>query len=522
MDDRRFDLVVTAIGGAMTRRAGLRAVIAGSVAAFAGAVAANVDAGAGAGGKNERDGKSGRRPRPEGPCGKTPQDNQCKSGKDCCTGVCNRKNNKCRCVKRNKSCTEDRNCCNSLRCTAGVCSRGGGDAGIATGQPCQAGQSCKDAAASCTTYDNALPAGTYCLLKNGDACGSTDGFCTSQFCNGGSCQKCTVCADTALCPNASIGDAITAATAGDVIGIAAGTYDTYAEITTDNLTLRRCGADDAGSVTWVNDDDDPGPTLGMEETGITAITVKDIDFYGGRSLIIYGKGTSNTRLTVTAEGCTFTGRYDQNTDFYFGAIAMDSYSDLNLTSCVFDKFVNEDDSGGALQIEGAGPGTDRNINTFTDVTITNCSSTNYMAGGADLRSSDSTLTRCTFTGNSGLSGGGLYLSNGGVTTLIDCTISGNTATSTSANDGLGGGVVVDNNAQTGANIATLGIQGTTTITGNTASGSNASNGGGVASIGGGIVNGGSTTNISGNSPTGEDCTTENSGTYTTVSCATWT
>jgi parallel beta-helix repeat protein len=502
--------MAAALGRALDRRSGLKGLAAGLAATLVGAGSGDVIA------------KPG--PKPQGPCGPKAIDNVCKSGKDCCTGICNKKNNKCRCVSRGKKCTEDRNCCSRgkqrLSCIDRVC-QAGGSGEIPTGAPCQPGQVCKNAAATCTTYTNGAPTGTYCLLPTGSPCGATDGFCTSQFCNGGTCQPCTVCSDSAACAHNTIGGAVAAASAGAVIGIAAGTYDTYLTIETDNLTLRRCGGPDAGSVLWTQDAGD-GESLDLEETGISAFTVKGIDFMAAyQAMIILATGASDKRLTLTVEGCTFTGRHNISTDYYAPAITTNDYTNITITDTTFTDFIADSYSGAAFSSNG--DITDRNIVIMTNVTATGCSS-GYQGGAFDIRKATATLTNCTITGNTAsMAGGGINLDGGGTVTLVNCTISGNATTSTVAEDGVGGGVSVrDNGGNIPADITKLVIQGTTTITGNTASGPNASNGGGVASLNGGLIEGGSLTNITGNTPSDQNCTLETGGTFSTVSCATWT
>ncbi|MFM9108490.1 MAG: hypothetical protein ACKOWF_17530 [Chloroflexota bacterium] len=524
MDEIRFDAVTARLGAAMDRRAGLKSAFAGIAAALAGVNAAGVaDAGKQRKRGRGRDGGAGSgTPALEGPCGKGARKNYCEKDKDCCTGLCNRKNNKCRCLSRGKACTDSKQCCTrggqSQACLNGVCARYVEPGTIETGQPCQAGQTCKDTQATCTTYTNGAPAGTYCLLRNGAACGTTDGSCASQFCNGGVCEPCTVCSDRNACRYRTIGSAVGDAEAGDVIGIAAGTYDTYMEIATDNLTLRRCGAADAGSVLWAHDDGD-GPSIDLEETGISALTLKDIDFTAGYQYeIILAKGESDKRLTLTIDGCTFTGKYDDSTDFNYSCISTDDYTNSTISDTTFTKCHGENDAGAAFS--SGGDITAPNIVIMTNVTATNGYSA-YQGGAFDFRKTMATLTNCTITGNTAnTSGGGINIDGGGTTTLVDCTISGNTTVDTST-DGVGGGVSVRDNGNTGADISRLVIQGTTTITGNTATATNASNGGGVISKDGGIITGGTLTNITGNTPSGENCTTLVTGAYTTVSCATW-
>jgi hypothetical protein len=102
MDARRFDILTRALGEGSSRRSVLG--LLGIITAAPLAVAAGAR----------------RRPKPEGPCGDfSRKDNICAKNGDCCTNICNTdvgKTNqdgkgRCRCVRRGRACTEDRNCC---------------------------------------------------------------------------------------------------------------------------------------------------------------------------------------------------------------------------------------------------------------------------------------------------------------------------------------------------------------------------------------------------------------------------
>ncbi len=110
MDPRSFDRVVSALGRAATRRAG---IVAGITAAIGAASAAAA-------------------PSPAGQCGSR-KSSICTKDSECCSGSCNLdkgKSNKdglgrCRCSRRNQACAADTDCCNrrgqGLVCIGGVC-----------------------------------------------------------------------------------------------------------------------------------------------------------------------------------------------------------------------------------------------------------------------------------------------------------------------------------------------------------------------------------------------------------------
>jgi len=88
------------------------------------ALAAVLGAGV-AGSGAERGGEAGG-PEAEGPCGdRSAKANRCRKNRKCCTGLCDRKRGRCRCVPAGGACTETRNCClrngAQLSCANGVC-----------------------------------------------------------------------------------------------------------------------------------------------------------------------------------------------------------------------------------------------------------------------------------------------------------------------------------------------------------------------------------------------------------------
>jgi hypothetical protein len=184
-------------------------------------------------GKNTGQGSSG--PGIAGPCGKGKKKNVCTKNSDCCTNICKTKiankdkTGRCRCLKKGRRCSEDRNCCGGISCVAGQC--GGKAPFVETGAACGPNDVCRDPNAECTTYEFDTPAGTYCLLPVMGLCSSSSD-CTSTKCVGGSCRPCSnaACAGTctpivcASCTYQTVQAAIDAASDGDVIAIGKGTW----------------------------------------------------------------------------------------------------------------------------------------------------------------------------------------------------------------------------------------------------------------------------------------------------------
>jgi hypothetical protein len=132
MDQDRFDHLVRLLGTGSSRRA--------AVAALAAAIPLGAAA------------KSGRNgPQPEGPCGDgSRRDNICEQDADCCTGICNTgpgsKNKdgkgRCRCVRKNGDCTEDKNCCGGRSCVNGICGGSLEPPCVPLGGPCSVDSNC--------------------------------------------------------------------------------------------------------------------------------------------------------------------------------------------------------------------------------------------------------------------------------------------------------------------------------------------------------------------------------------------
>ncbi|MFM9108449.1 MAG: right-handed parallel beta-helix repeat-containing protein [Chloroflexota bacterium] len=449
MDRETFDAAARVLGAAATRRAGLAAALAAALAMATG-------------GSDGPAAALGKRPRPAGPCGDgSRKDNSCTKNKDCCTGLCNtkagRKNRdgkgRCRCVRKRGSCTESRNCCGNHVCVNGTCGDGGA-AKVPTGQPCTPADVCAAAAASCTVYADATPAGTYCLIPAGGACAAAND-CDSHLCTSGVCEAAcipNVCASG--CAYTDVETAFAAIPAGGMVMIAPGTYTVGIDVD-KSMTVRGCG---------------DGVILQFETganaifydiaTGPETLTLRNLTLEESSkpsNALLYGKG--NLAFDVT--GCAFRNAYyglygdgplSTFTDCTF-SMTSDGYGmyvgpfDLDVTDCTFE------DSYGAIIIDKG------------DVTIDGCTfsgQTTYgfsqydssQINGGTLKLSNSTFSNmpsgamsigyvtATFTGltvspgNVGSrSGAGMFLYDG-TYSISNTTISSNTTT------GYGGGLMI--------------------------------------------------------------------------------
>ncbi|MFM9108976.1 MAG: right-handed parallel beta-helix repeat-containing protein, partial [Chloroflexota bacterium] len=230
----------------------------------------------------------------------------------------------------------------------------------------------------------------------------------------------------------------------------------------------------------------------------TNLTIHDFsgDSYGG--LVLKYNAVAN--LT----GCTFENLTGYT---YGGAIYTDSECSLTLTGCTFTGNVGGG-GGGAVYLNNETTG------TFTDCTFTNNSDNNY-GGAIQVDGSTATITGCTFTGNTAGNGGAISVEYQSNVTVTDCTITGNSV------DSYGGAIFMITNTET----ATLTLDGTTTVSGNSAAGGPNPHGGGIAAYynfapSGAFVVNGAGTRVTGNTPTPQCVFTTDSGTTWTeaVNC----
>jgi hypothetical protein len=174
----------------------------------------------------------------------------------------------------------------------------------------------------------------------------------------------------------------------------------------------------------------------------------------------------------------------------------------NNASGVFSVGTGDFASLSGLTVTGGSAVTGGGVNNLGNTTLTNCTFTGNTAstnGGGVFSSGTVTLTGCTFTSNTATTNGGGAFSSG-TATLTDCTLSGNTAT---GNKGGGvyapSGTISLNGVTLSSNHA--GYRGggfgnqnaSATLTGCTISGNSVDNG--SASGGGGVFNRNTTTTL---------------------------
>ena len=182
MDQSQFDRIARLLGAGASRRAGLRAAVGTLL-------------GLGVAGESALAARKANRRHEKLACRNA--NSQCVSDDECCSGKCVEKFGGIgfRCAKTHGKKKDKK--------------KGGADlVGVPTGEPCNGKTDyCIDSEASCVAYESGDPAGTYCLLPNGAACGADQDYaCESQVCFDGTCvagvptgDACTV--DESVCVN---------------------------------------------------------------------------------------------------------------------------------------------------------------------------------------------------------------------------------------------------------------------------------------------------------------------------------
>ena len=135
--------------------------------------------------------------------------------------------------------------------------------------------------------------------------------------------------------------------------------------------------------------------------------------------------------TASMSGLTIS---DGKTSDRFSGVGggLDNNGTTTLTNCTFSG--NTASSNGGGMYSRGGPA------TLTDCTFSG-NTTAFNGGGFGVGVSEATLTNCTFSGNSAYYDGGGVVNNAGTVTLTNCTATANAAVSNNPSDPGGGGGV---------------------------------------------------------------------------------
>ena len=262
----------------------------------------------------------------------------------------------------------------------------------------------------------------------------------------------------------TIAAAINAAVTGDVINIAAGTYNEHS-LNPDGKAITIQGTVNGDGTLATTIDGQIGGSVFVFNGGETSGTViQNLIMTGGRSNFGGGIDCRNNS-NPTISGCTITGNtanndgggifcsqsspaisdctISGNTASWGAGIYCDNNSSPTISGCTVEGNDSTNGGGGIYCVSSNPTISDCHItgNTADDAggilcylsnpTISSCTITdntvNYPGGGIYCGDSNPTISDCTITGNSaGWDGGGIWV-YGGNPTISGCTITGNTA-----------------------------------------------------------------------------------------------
>lgn len=279
-----------------------------------------------------------------------------------------------------------------------------------------------------------------------------------------------VCSGAALAANrqvpaqyATIQAAVDASVYGDVVVIAAGTYDdcihqahpTAPIDTTKCVVVMKSGVALRGAGTGATIIEVRERGRGIHCDGVIDATIEGLTIRGAYAAV-YGAGIyCYNGSSPTIRNCVVRNCYDggiivrvnshpsisgstllANVGKEGGGLAIDDLSNPIITSCVIDS--NAAPSGGGVFVRNSSP-------QFSDclVRYNYINLANGPGGGLTIKAATPSIADCVILGNTATgSGGGLYLEES-TTTISRCSITGNRTTGTL---GPGGGVHIDFNS----------------------------------------------------------------------------
>ena len=205
-------------------------------------------------------------------------------------------------------------------------------------------------------------------------------------------------------PFCSIQSGINVASTGDIVEVAAGTYEKITmksgvviQGAGQGISIIDGGA--SGSVVTANGVDSSAKLDGFTITNGNAT---------------YGGGMDSINSSPTVSNCTFSG----NTASYYGGGMRIAFSSPTVTNCTFSGNTSVENGGGMY-------------NWTSSPTVTNCTFSGNTSvengGGMGNNNSSPNVINCTFSGNSADYGGGMYNDSSSSPTVTNCTFSENTA-----------------------------------------------------------------------------------------------
>ena len=211
-------------------------------------------------------------------------------------------------------------------------------------------------------------------------------------------------------PYATIGRAITAATDGDTVLVAAGTY-----VENINFNSKSLVVNGENRETTIIDGNQAGTVVTLATGDYTAV-LSGFTITNGHSLGYWGGGINLGEISSTLTDLIVSGNTGSGAGIY---ISGSNYKEQNLTNIIIRDNTGyyAGSSGGGMMIWGGSP-------TITNVIISN-NSAGY--GGGLMVNGNPTITNVLISDNTaGYDGGGIALSFGNPI-LNNVTITGNTA-----------------------------------------------------------------------------------------------
>ena len=212
---------------------------------------------------------------------------------------------------------------------------------------------------------------------------------------------------TQVDPFCSIQSGIDAASSGDTVQVAAGTY--Y-----ENITMKS-GVVIQGAGQGVSIIDGGG-----SGTVVTAISVDSAATLDGftitNGLGDFGGGMYNNNASPTVTNCTFA----ENWSNYDGGGMQNGSSSPIVTNCTFAGNTANYHGGGMYNFDNSSP-------TVTNCTFSGNISSDNGGGMYNQYSSSPTVTNCTFSANTADYGGGMSNTNDSSPTVTNCTFAENSA-----------------------------------------------------------------------------------------------
>lgn len=231
----------------------------------------------------------------------------------------------------------------------------------------------------------------------------------------------------------TVAAAITAASSGDRILLAPGTYnETGLAVTGKAIEIR---STDGAAVTTI-DGGGSGPVLEILDVGTPGVTVRGLRITGGSSssgggILVEASSFGGTRTSAVIEDCVFDGNAAPSASG--GGLSIQANTEVVVRNSVFLNNSAPSGCGGGIAVNGAVFGLD----PIPSVLIEGCQfidNTASSGSGAGLSASDDcvvAMRNCLFEGNATPSGGGSALSAdafgrpGVLMSVFGCTMAGN-------------------------------------------------------------------------------------------------